>query len=148
MIEVVFIKDVPGTARKGDIKKVVAGYARNFLFPKGLAILATSKLVEKIEVEKKQKEQQREEKRAEYEKLVQSLEGQEVEISAKANEQGVLFAAVEPAVIAEAVGRGISADQIIVDEPIKKIGEHEVKVSPLTGLTATIRVTVKPVTQK
>ncbi len=144
MIEVVFIKDVPGTGQKGDIKRVADGYARNFLFPKGLAILATSALIEKVETEKKQKEQQREGKRAEYEKLVQGLEGQEVEVSARANEQGVLFAAVEPAAIAEALGRGISADQIILDEPIKKVGEHEVKVSPLAGLTATIMVKIKP----
>lgn len=143
MAEVIFTKDVPGIAGKGEVKQVADGYARNFLFPQGLAVLATAELIERAEAEKKQQREKREKKRAEYEKTVQNLEGKKIEIVAKANEQGVLFGAVEPATIAEKLGEGFTADQVLISEPIKKVGEYEVKISPLTGLTATIKVTVK-----
>jgi len=146
MVEVVFIKDVPGTGHKGDIKQVADGYARNFLFPKGLAVLATPSLVEQIEAEKKQKSKELEAERADYEKVITEMEGQVIELTAKANEQGNLFATITPAMIADGLVKyKISPDQIIISEPIKKVGEYEVKVSPMSGLTATIKVTVKSI---
>lgn len=143
MVEVVFVKDVQDIARKGAVKQVADGYARNFLFPRGLAVIATPQLIAQLEAEKQKRTEELEIRRADYEKLVEKLEGTEVEIVAKANNKGNLFAALEAEAIARKLGKSILARHVIIDEPIKTVGEHTVKISPLAGLTATIKVTVK-----
>ncbi len=131
-MKVILLKDVPKLGRKYDIKEVNDGYALNFLIPQKMVELATpGKLAE---AEKKKKEFQIEKNQKE-ESLVAALKqvaGLELVIKVKASEKGHLFSSVHKKDIAEKMKRDyqvdIAEEAIILDEPIKSLGEFEILV--------------------
>lgn len=145
-MKVILLKDVPGTGKKGEVKNVADGYARNFLLQRGLASLGTEKAVaEKSEADSRQ-HKKAEEDLLEAQKKATKLDGQMVEIPAKVSDQGTLYAGIAAGAIVSAVkkqlGMAITPRQLRVTEPIKELGEHEVAVDFAHGLEATLTVSV------
>jgi large subunit ribosomal protein L9 len=144
-MKVVLLQNVKSLGDRGDIKEVSDGYARNFLFPKNLAKVATEKAI--LEIEKiKMKEIMTEEKDlVKTEKLAARLEGEEFFIKAKTNSQGKLYGGVGPIEIAEVLNKKrfkVAKEQIKIS-PIKEIGDHDVIVNLNHGLEARIRVIIE-----
>ncbi|MDX9893285.1 MAG: 50S ribosomal protein L9 [Patescibacteria group bacterium] len=143
-MKVVLLKNVDNLGHVGDVKEVALGYARNFLIPKGLATEATPKAIEEVETNKAKMAKQAEDDLANAEKLAQRLEGQTVEISAKASDEGTLYAAVSAAKVASALkdkGFEVNKNQINAGH-IKEIGEHELVVNLDHGLEARITLVI------
>ncbi len=145
-MKVILLKDVASLGSKDEVKEVAVGYGRNFLIPKGLAKEATSDSLVELEARKKREAKEAEVDLVETENIAQKLEGQVVEIKAKASEEGTLYAAVSAAKIVAALaekGFKISKDQISASH-IKETGEHEVVINLNHGLEAKITLTVNP----
>jgi len=144
IMQVVLLKNVEKLGEAGDIVEVNTGHARNFLFPKELAKVATPEIIEEIKAKKEKQAKVAEADLVKTEKLAQALDGQEVEISAKASGEGTLFGSITSSKIVSALEEKsfeISKDQIPV-EHIKEVGEHEVTINLAHGLEARITVIV------
>lgn len=145
-MKVIFLKDIKGTAKKGEIKEVSDGYARNFLVKKGLAVIASDAELKKIEAQAKKKTKQMESELELLQKIASRLDGEEIEIVAKVSNSGTLYAAVNAAKLVQAIKKQLSVsvkpEQIKLKEPIKDIGEHSIHISLSHGLEADIRVVV------
>ena len=131
--------------KKYEVKRVADGYARNFLFPKKMAVLANQSNLKKMEEQEKIEAKKAEEELKISQDLASQLDGLEVEISAKTKEDGKLFGSVADSQIAgELKTRGfeIKKEQIKLKEPIKEIGEREVAIEFPHNLEATIKVIV------
>lgn len=144
-MKVILLKDVQDLGKKYDVKDVSDGYARNFLFSKKLAMLATKGELKKLE-EKKEKERIEAEKDlAKNQEIIGELEKLEAEVAAKVGKEGSLYAAVSEAQIAKAIqakGFSIKRSQIKISEPIKELGEKEVIIEFAHGLEAKIKIIV------
>lgn len=131
-MKVILVQDVPNVGKKYDVKNVSDGYARNFLFLRHLAKMATTQAIQEIEKIKKQSEQKRQIQQDILEKNLKSLEGLKITIKEKANEKGNLFAAVSPVeiskVLKEEKNIDIPAELIELEKPIKEKGEYKIKV--------------------
>ncbi len=147
-MRVVFLNDVEGVGRAGEIKNVADGYARNFLLPRGLAAAATANYVQQAEKRARAiaKEQERldEEARGRAEKLG----AQPVVIKARVGEQGRLYGSITSSDIAEEVsklaGREIEHRHVLLDAPIKEVGSQEVPVTLTRNVRATVTIEVAP----
>ncbi|MFA7315053.1 MAG: 50S ribosomal protein L9 [Candidatus Magasanikbacteria bacterium] len=145
-MKVIFLKDVKGTAKKGDIKEVSDGYARNFLMKQNLAIMATDFEIDKLTKQDKKKTKQMEVELESQQKIAGRLDGEEIEIIAKVSNTGTLYAAINSTKLAQAIKKQLSVivkpEQIKLEEPIKDIGEYDIHISFNHGLEADIRVIV------
>jgi len=143
-MKVILLQDVPELGEKGDVKEVALGHARNFLIPKGLAQEATEEKVKEVEAEKVKQAKEAEVDLIKTEELAQKLEGQTMEIVAKASEEGTLYAAVSAIKVAEALkaqGLEVRKEQINVGH-IKELGEHEVVINLEHNLEARITLII------
>ncbi|KKQ57549.1 MAG: Ribosomal protein L9 [Parcubacteria group bacterium GW2011_GWA2_38_13] len=146
-MKVLLLRNVDGLGKEGEIKEVSPGYARNFLIPRGLADIATVDLINQIAGRKKNATHRAEMALANAEALAKKLETIKIEIFAKANETGTLYAAISPAVIEktlEKMGIKISKDQIMATH-IKEVGEHEITVRLAHALEARVFCIIHPV---
>ena len=144
-MKVIMKEDVASLGKRGDTVKVSDGYARNYLIPKGLALEATGKNINVLEHTKKLIAQQSEKERKKAESLVQQYSGVTVTIPCKVGEMDRLFGSVTGKDIEQAlVEKGFEVDkkQIVIEEPIKSLGEHRVKIKLYPGVFADIAVTV------
>jgi len=131
----------------GEVVEVRSGYARNYLLPQGLAMVPTAINVKAIEAEKAAYLAEVARERAELEARAKLIEGKEVTVVARANEEGHLYGSVGPAQIASAADREgllIEAEHIVLDEPIRKLDRYEVTVRFAEGVEAKIGVWVVP----
>jgi len=143
-MKVILQKDVEDLGKKGEVKEVSDGFARNYLIPEGLAKKATQ---EKLEQVQKKKEKQREKKQEELEQLQQfasDLEGREVKIEMKVGEQGQLYESVTAGKIQNALkGKGFEVKKKQIDsESLEELGEFTVTLTFIHNLEAQIRVIV------
>ncbi len=144
-MKIILQKKVPGVGETGDIKEVSEGYARNFLFPRQLAILATAETLLRRQQVLDRAVKEKVQNESGVEKLVRALNGMTLTIPAKTNEAGLLYAAVGPAIIADVLqkkGFTVPAEKIIVPDPIKKLGKFAVEVVPRSGLVAHITLRI------
>jgi large subunit ribosomal protein L9 len=144
-MKVVLLKDVPKLGRKTDVKTVSPGYAKNFLFPRGLAMVLTSTVALELEQQTEAQKKQAEKDLLAAESLAQKLDGLEVEIPLKVSKDGIGYASLSAQKIAETLnglGLKISKSQVKIKSPIKKLGEHMVTVSLPHGLEAEVKVIV------
>jgi len=144
-MKVILTKTIDKLGKKLDVKDVADGYARNFLFPRGLAKPATAGALKELETERAVAETAAELDLAQTEELVASLDGQEIETQAKASEEGKLYGAITAAKISKLLqdkGFNIKKHQIKSSEHIKETGEHEVTLEFAHGLEAKIKLIV------
>ncbi|MDD5326617.1 MAG: 50S ribosomal protein L9 [Phycisphaerae bacterium] len=144
-MKVLLCEDVKELGWLGDVVEVNTGYARNYLLPQRLAIVPTDANLRSLAKEAAKRADERKLDRQRMEKVAASVEGAEVVIAAKANEQGVLFGSVGAGEIAENLrAQGfVVADGIVrLAEHIKQVGTHEVTLKFDKDLTATVKVTI------
>lgn len=144
-VTVVLRDDIEKLGRSGDVVRVKPGYARNYLVPRGFASLATHGNVAQIEHEKKAAIARAAKLRAGAQGRAAELSAVTVEISAQAGDNERLFGSVGTRDIAQALAKkGIEVDRkkIVLDEPIKDLGEHEVTIKLGYEVNATIKVRV------
>ena len=145
-MKVILLEDIKGVGKKDDIINAADGHARNYLFPKKLAIEATKENIAKLEAQRKnimlKKQQEAEDALA----LKKTLEGKIVKIEVKKGENGRLFGSVTNKEISEALARqeGLQIDRkrILLDEAIKSTGQKQVDVKLYTDITAKITVEI------
>jgi large subunit ribosomal protein L9 len=144
-MKVILKEDVPSLGKRGDSIKVSDGYARNFLIPKGLALEATGKNINVLEHAKKVIAQQSEKERKKAESLLQQFSGVTVTIPCKVGEMDKLFGSVTGKDIEKALKeKGFEVDkrQVVIEDAIKSLGEHRVKIKLHPGIVADITVNV------
>lgn len=127
----------------GDVVDVKLGYARNYLLPHGLAMEPTEANLKAIEAAKQAYLQQMAQQRAELEARAKLLDGKEITIDARANEEGHLYGSVGPAQIVAALdkeGFGIEARNVILDDAISRLDKHEVTIRFSEDVSAMICV--------
>jgi large subunit ribosomal protein L9 len=148
-VQVILSEDVANLGDAGELVAVKPGFARNYLLPLGKAVPATEASVKELEHQKRviAEKVARERKLLEGEKA--KYEGQVVEITAQAGEEGKLFGSVTAAMIADKLAeRGLAVDRrrIALADPIKEVGEHPVvlKLHREIQATITVKVTAAP----
>lgn len=146
-MKVILIKPVTGMGIPGAIKEVADGYARNFLFPQGLAELATPQKLKELEAKQQTKEKVLAEKKDQFEEVLSKLDKVEIVFKRKATKTGKLFAAITNKIIAEELAKilkvDIEAEMINVEEPVKSIGEHAIDLVFTPELQGKFKVIVE-----
>ncbi len=141
-MKIILLNDINSLGKKGDIKEVADGYARNFLLPQKLAEVATELAVKKIETIKKKITEGNKKDLEKNEKLASELDGREVLIKAK-EKNGKIFGSIGAKEIAKELKKQkleVGEKAIMLNEPIKDIGEKEVLVQLDHGIEANIKV--------
>lgn len=139
------LRDVEKLGDKYDVKEVADGYARNFLFPQNFAEPATKAALKQLESKKEAAAKEAEEDLAATETMVAGLDGQEIEITAKIDENGKLFGSITAVKIAKAFkdkGFNVQKKQVKLVEPIKEVGDYDITLEFPHGLEAKIKVIV------
>ncbi|WP_168123299.1 50S ribosomal protein L9 [Paenibacillus sp. HB172176] len=142
-MKVIFLQDVKGQGKKGQVKDLSEGYVRNFLLPKGLAKLASDGNLKTLEVQNASEEKRKAKEKEDAEALGKKLEEMKIVVKAKAGEGGKLFGAITSKQIAEALaGQGIKIDKrkIELEEPIRTLGVTQVPVKLHTEVKAMMNV--------
>ena len=144
-MEVILREDVEKLGRRGDVVKVAEGYGRNFLLPRGLAMAVSEANKAMIAKERKAHALRAAKEKAEFESVAQHVASLRFIAPRKVGEHDVLYGSVTSGDIAEFLkAKGIEIDKrkVQLDEPIKKLGEHEVSVKLHPEVSANLRVLV------
>lgn len=147
-MQVLLLKDVPNLGKAGTVKNVADGYARNYLFPQKLAVPATPEAMKQAEAIRKAalRRQQRIEEEAEA--LAKELEAITLTFRAKAGESGKLYGSVTAGHIAEALsakmGMEFDKRKIDLEEPLKELGAHQVRIKLAPNVSGFVRVVIEP----
>ena len=151
-MKVVFLEDVSHKEKKGDIKEVSDGYARNFLLPRGLALPATQGAVKSAEKLSEERERKRARQHNEYVELAGQINGKELKFERKASGKGTLHGSITTADIAEALSKAIKVDvdrkKIALKSSLHQVGSYEVEVVFVKDAVAKITVTIEGVADK
>ncbi len=144
-MKVILIKDVTGLGEEGDAKDVAQGYARNYLFPKGLAVEETLFSRNRMKDQKRKIELRKVKKREDAQKFADELSALSVNITAAAQENDKLFGAIHEADILKALGEmgyEVEKKNILLAEPIKAIGVYKVPIKIYDTIAAELKVWV------
>ncbi len=148
-MKVIFLKDVKGKGKKGEIKNVADGYAQNFLLKQGLAVEANNANISSLDAQKKKQDKAAAEELAEAKKLKEQLDKITVELTAKAGEGGRLFGSITTKQIAEELQKKYSIKidkrKMELADAIRTLGHTKVPVKLYHEVTATLTVSVKEV---
>ncbi|MCL6591679.1 MAG: 50S ribosomal protein L9 [Firmicutes bacterium] len=146
-MKIILKKDVRALGKQGDVKEVADGYARNFLLPKGLAIEATPGNLKILSGQKAHAIQRELHDEAEAKELAAKLNGLTITIKAKCGEGGRLFGSVTAKDVTDQLLKTARIDldrrRLEIDDSIKTIGEHPVKVHLYKGITSSFTVKVE-----
>lgn len=146
-MRVLFLQDVSGTGRAGEVKEVAAGYARNFLLPKGLAVPATEAAQKNVQHKKKIEVARADRAYREVTTLADKLSQQELVFKVKLGEQMRMHGSITNADVAEALrrqtGHEIDKHKVDLEEPIRSIGTHEVPIRISKEAFARVKVIVE-----
>jgi large subunit ribosomal protein L9 len=145
-MKVILQQDVKGQGKKGQMVEVSEGYARNFLLPQKLAVLATTDAVNTMNLQAKAKAKADAEAKAAAMEVAEKLKGCQVKIRAKGGAGGKLFGAVTGKEISVALkeqfGMEIDSKKLVLAEPIKSFGGYEVKAKLGFEISGTVNVLV------
>ena len=145
-MKVILTQDVKSQGKKGQLVDVSDGYARNFLLPKKLAVIATAENLNTMKQQEKARKAQEAAEKAEAEATAKKLKDMTVKIAAKAGEGGRLFGAVTAKEVSEALseqyGVNIAKTKLVLDEPIKACGGYQIKCKLGFEINGTINLVV------
>ena len=146
-MKVILLKDVKGTGKKGEVKEVSDGYARNFLLPKKMAKLADNQAVKELKEQNKSAEIKAQKEYEEAVELGDKMKEMNIEIYSKAGEGGRLFGSITAKEIAKKLKKqkGITVDKrkVLLDEPIRVLGSRFVDIKIHQKVVTKIRVDIK-----
>jgi large subunit ribosomal protein L9 len=147
-VKVILRSDIPQVGKRGDICDVSPGYARNYLFPKGLAIVATDGAVEQAAAMRRARDLRDAQDRAAAEEVARVLVSRVITIPAKAGTEGRLFGSVTATDVVDAVeeqtGVGLDRRKLSLGDPIKSTGTHSITVRLHTDVEFPVTVEVVP----
>lgn len=145
-MKVVLTKDIKGTGKAGELHEVSDGYARNFLFPKGLAIEANAQAMNELKNREASAAFKKKKADEEAREIASKIGGKKVHISAKGGSNGRLFGSVTTSEIADAIKKEFGCDidkkKISLNSDIKNYGEYQATVKLFGGVTAEVTVEV------
>ena len=144
-MKVVLLERVENLGAIGDVVTVKDGFARNFLLPREKALRATSKNLEKFELDRVAIEARNEKNKGESQKIADKIDGQSYVMIRQAGETGQLYGSVAGRDVAEAVraeGGKVERSQVVLQSPIKTLGVHEVLVRLHAEVSATVKINV------
>ena len=144
-MKVLLTQTLERTGIVGEVIEVSDGFARNYLLPKGLAIMPTDGNIKRLEAAKKEYEAKLKKIREEKEALLAKLAGVEITVVRAANEEGHLFGSVSRRDIAEELqklGHNVTPDEVKLEEPLRRVDTYTVSVVLATDLKAEIKVWV------
>jgi large subunit ribosomal protein L9 len=145
-MRVILTQIFPNLGEVGDVCFVSSGYGRNYLLPQGMAVAATSGALRQVEDLKRTEARRLESQRGSVEMMAARIEKVPLTFTAKVGETGRLYGAITSSDIAErleeALGEPIDRRKIVLDEPIKSLGLHEVALHLMAGVNATVHVNV------
>ncbi len=146
-MEIILLQDVRSLGKKGEIKKVADGYARNFLLPRKLAQIVTPQAIQAVEKVRQEQAQQVEQEKTAKKKLLSRIKDIKIEIESKADQQGKLFGSVTTKEIAYSILKEekieLKEKDIKLKTPIKELGKYEIEIDLGDNLKTTIKVVVK-----
>lgn len=146
-MKVVLKEDVKSIGKKGEVHEVSAGYARNFLFPRNLAVEADTAALNEVKTKESAKEHHKAEEVAAAQQLADKLNGKTITIHAKAGDSGRLFGAVTSKDIADEATKlaGVPVDKrkVNLKREIKNYGSFEVEIKVYPNIAATVTVNVE-----
>lgn len=146
-MKVIVLKDTKNVGKKGEIKNVSDGYAHNFLIPKGIAMEATDSNIKELERKKAADAEKRATDKASAERIKEKLSELETVLETKAGEGGRVFGSVTSKDISDALkaqhGIEIDKKKIVINTPIKQVGEHNIEAKLYQEVTANLKIIVK-----
>ena len=146
-MKVIFVQDVKGSGKKGEVKNVSDGYARNFLIGKGLAVEATAKNMNLLDGQKASVQHKKDVEKQTAEEIAAAINGKTVKAIAKAGSNGRIFGSVTSGNIAELIekqfGKKIDKKKITLKTEIKNFGTYEADIKLYNGVTAKVTVEVE-----
>lgn len=146
-MKVILSQDVPNLGKKDEIKEVADGYARNFLIPRGLVVLATAEELTRISQKKTKEEEMVKKEKSKAQQLKDKIEKMVLSFESRASKEGKLYASITPKRIIRKLAKSkISVDEkrIKIAEPIKKVGEYKVVVELEDNIKASLKISVRP----
>lgn len=147
-MKVVLLEDLPKLGKRGDVVNVKDGYARNFLIPKGLAVVATEEEINRLKEEALKRKEKEERKKSVLLELKRAIDGREIVLKARAGAKGKLFGSITAGELAEAIksSLGVDIDKKVIEleSPIKEVGEYIVKLKLGMGIEGEVKVKVEP----
>lgn len=144
-MKVIFLKDVKGQGKKGEIKNVSEGYARNFLIPQGLAGMANDSNVKQLQHQNQVEQKKKDTEKQRAQTVAEKIEALTLQIKAKSGEGGRLFGSITNKQIADGLeGKRITVDKrkIELSEPIRTLGVTEVPIKLHPEVKAILKVQV------
>ena len=144
-MEVIFLKDVKGSGKKGEIKNVSDGYAKNFLIKNGLAIVASAGAKGEVKGKNEAKQYHYEQDKIKSQEQATQMQKQSVTIPVKVGENGKIFGSITSKEIADAYAKlGFEFDKrkVVLNEPIRTLGTYLVDIKLFEGVTAKVQVQV------
>lgn len=147
-MKLILTKDVPELGHKGDVVDVADGYGRNYLVPKSFAVKATTGALRQSEAMRSAREEAERRSLEEAQQLAQTLAGSRVVVAARAGDEGKLFGSINANDVAAAIAKftGVEVDRsvVVVVQPIKEIGLHEVTLRPHPEVDFSVTLDVIP----
>jgi large subunit ribosomal protein L9 len=146
-MKVVLLEDLPGRGKAGEIKEVSKGYAKNFLLPRGLALLATPTVIKQVESRLEKEKLEGSIDRDKLVELAQQIEGREIRFKARMGAGERLFGSITAADVAEelsrAIGSVIDKKKIDIEKSLRKTGSYEVAVKLASDINPQITVVIE-----
>ncbi|HVK01906.1 MAG TPA: 50S ribosomal protein L9 [Armatimonadaceae bacterium] len=145
-MKVIMQKDVDKVGKEGEVVSVADGYARNYLFPRALAVEATGGALKNVQMRQAQEEKRAESLKADADTAAAALEGKTIKIEARAGDGDRLYGSITTGDIAEAIKKSLSVAvdkrKIQLNDPIKAMGTHTVPVKLHRDVTVPVTVEV------
>lgn len=145
-MKIILLQDVKGQGKKGEVKEVNEGYARNFLIKKGLAEIATPTKINELNQKKASQDYHRAEEVKATQALAKEIYGKTFTVKIKAGQSGKVFGSVTGANIADALlaaGYNVDKKKIVLAQPIKNVGSYEVELKLMEGIQSKINVVIE-----
>lgn len=144
-MRIVLLQDIKNVGKRGDIKEISDGYARNFLLPKKLAEMATETAIKNATVIKNKEQENTRNEFKKIQDLVKIINQKKIIISTKEKEEKLFGSVTTKNIVAELKKENIELPEkfIILEKPIKKIGEYKIKIAFGHGLKASLELVVK-----
>ncbi|MCJ7576601.1 MAG: 50S ribosomal protein L9 [Dehalococcoidia bacterium] len=151
-MKIVLLEDIQGTGRAGEIKEVSKGYAKNFLLPRGLALVATSAVIKQVESRLEKEKLEESVGREKLVELAQQIEGKEIHFRARMGGGERLFGSITAADVAEelsrAIGSVVDKKKIDIEKPFQQTGSYEVAVKLASDIRPKITVVIEEEEEK
>ncbi len=145
-MKVILKADIKGVGKKNELINASDGYARNFLFPKNLAVEANSENISKLQAQKNSEQFKKDTEKEDAKKIAEKLTKITVRVQVKAGENGKIFGGVSAKDISEELEKQhkikINKKKIVLNETIKTLGVHSVEVKLYENVVGTIKVNV------